>query len=151
MQQKMDAILKEIRAGQERLKEEILAKIDASQEKMDAWIAEMRTRRKETTAYKDVTEACLESKEPTPLEVGSVAVHEETPKEVAALKTVRALKKWHRDRHLAIRHRGQPKKRIQGNGGSWKKLAVACRGMARRAIPASCWVHCYQGHSYEGK
>jgi type III secretory pathway component EscV len=45
-QAKMDITLKETRASQEHLKEEMLAKmeakIDATQEKMDAWIAEMR-------------------------------------------------------------------------------------------------------------
>jgi division protein CdvB (Snf7/Vps24/ESCRT-III family) len=45
MQEKMDSTLKEIRASQEHLKEEMLAKmvakIDTNQEKMDAWIAEM--------------------------------------------------------------------------------------------------------------
>jgi hypothetical protein len=43
---KTDAALKEIRAGQEHLEEEMLAKmeakIDDNQEKMDSWLAEMR-------------------------------------------------------------------------------------------------------------
>jgi hypothetical protein len=38
-------------------------------------------------------EACLKSKEPTSLEVEYVVVHEEVPKEEAAVGTVRALKK----------------------------------------------------------
>jgi hypothetical protein len=58
----------------------------ASQEKMDAWIAEMGTWREETTA-------CLESKEPTSLEAESVAVHQEVPKEEATVETFGALKK----------------------------------------------------------
>jgi hypothetical protein len=45
-QAKMEATLKEVRAGQELLKEEMLAKINASQEqtkaKMDARLAEMK-------------------------------------------------------------------------------------------------------------
>jgi hypothetical protein len=49
-------------------------------------------------------EAGLESMEPTALDVESMAVYEEVFKEE---KTVGTLKKWHRDRHLAIRHRGQ--------------------------------------------
>jgi hypothetical protein len=50
----------ELRASQQHLKEEIMArmgaKIDASQEKMDAWMAEMRTRRKETMACQEAME-----------------------------------------------------------------------------------------------
>jgi N-acetylglutamate synthase-like GNAT family acetyltransferase len=48
------------------------------------------------------TEACLDCKEPTLLEVESIAVHEEVPKEEAAVKIVRALKKQYSDQHLAL-------------------------------------------------
>jgi hypothetical protein len=51
--------------------------------KTDAWLAEMRAWQKETMAGQEVTETCVESKEPTSLE--SVAVHEEVPKEEAAV------------------------------------------------------------------
>jgi hypothetical protein len=78
---------------------------------MDPWIIEMRPWRKETTACQEATEACLESKEPTSLQVESVAVHEEVPKEEAAVETVEALKKRHGDVHPAVKSRGQPKKR----------------------------------------
>jgi hypothetical protein len=44
-----------------------------------------------------VTEACLESKEPNSVELESVTVHEEVPKEKAAVKTVRALKERYGD------------------------------------------------------
>jgi hypothetical protein len=72
-------------------------------------------------------------------------VHEEVPKVESAVETVRALKKRHGDRHLVIRRRGQSKKRTQGNDGSWKKLAAACRGRTHRAIPARCKGHGSQG------
>jgi hypothetical protein len=63
-------------------------------------------------------------------------VHGEVRKEEVAVKYVRALKKRHGDRNLAVgRHRLQ-KKRTQGDGGSQKKLAATCRVMTRRAIPA---------------
>jgi hypothetical protein len=39
----MDATIKEITTSQEHMKEEMLSKIDANQEEMDAWIEEMRT------------------------------------------------------------------------------------------------------------
>jgi hypothetical protein len=83
-------------------------------------------------ACEEATEACLESKEPTSMEVE----HEEVPKEDAAVETSGALKKWHRERHLAVRRHGQPKKQTPGYGGSWKKLAATCRGMTHHAIPA---------------
>jgi hypothetical protein len=73
-------------------------------------------------------EACLES-----MERKSESRYQEAPKGEAAMKTVRALKKWHGDRHLAIRCRRQPKKQTQGDGGFWKKLATACRGVFHRA------------------
>jgi hypothetical protein len=38
-------------------------------------------------------EVCLESKEPTSLEVESIAVHEKVPKEEAAVETFGTLKK----------------------------------------------------------
>jgi hypothetical protein len=109
------------------------AKIDANQKRMDAWIVDMRTWRKETTACQEATEACLESKEPTSLEVESVAEHEEIPKEEASVQTSRALKKRYGDRHLSVKRRGQRKKRTQGNGVSRKNLPAARRGFTRRA------------------
>jgi hypothetical protein len=83
--------------------------------------------------------------EANPEETEPEAAHEEVPKEDAAMKTFGALKKRHGDRHLVGRRRGQPKKRTQGDGGSRKQLAAACRGMARRAIPATRKGHGHQG------
>jgi hypothetical protein len=76
-------------------------------------------------------EACLESKEPTSVEIKSVEVHEEVPKEEATVKTVRALKERYGDRHLAIGCCRQLKKQTQGNGGFWKKLATTHRWLSR--------------------
>jgi hypothetical protein len=80
--------------------------------------------------------------EANPEELKSVAEYEEVPKEEAALKSLRALKNWHEDWHLAVGRHGQLKKRTQGDGGFRKKLSAACRGMTPHAIPA--W---HQGHS----
>jgi hypothetical protein len=66
--------------------------MDTHQERMGANVS----------ASQEVTEACLESKEPTSLEI--LAEHEEVPKEEATVQTVRALKKQHWDRHLAKGH-----------------------------------------------
>jgi hypothetical protein len=86
--------------------------------------------------------ACLESKEPTSVEIQSAAVHEEVPREE---RTVRALKKRYGDKHLAVGYHQQLKKWTQGDGGSRKKLAATCRGMTRHAIPAPRKGHGCQG------
>jgi hypothetical protein len=57
----------------------------------------------------EATEACLEkAKEPTSVEMKSVAVHEEVPKEDAMLETGRALNKRHRDQNLAVWRHEKP-------------------------------------------
>jgi hypothetical protein len=89
MQQMMEYLLAKIDAT---LKE-MLTKINANQEKIDACIAEMGVWQKETMACQEAMDACLESKEPTSLEVESKAEHEEVPMEGAAVKTFTALKK----------------------------------------------------------
>jgi hypothetical protein len=100
------------------------SRIDNDQEPMEAEIK---------TCLVDVEVTDLET---NPEETETVAGQQEVTKEEAPVKTVRALKKRHGDRNLAVRHRRQLKKRTQGNGGSRKKLAAACRGVTRRAIPA---------------
>jgi hypothetical protein len=122
---------------------------NASQERtiaeMDAMLAEMRAWLKETMAYQEAMGACPESREPTSVQIESELEHEEVTKEEAMVKIITALKKWHGDRHLAIRYHGQLKKRTQGNGGSWQKLAAACRGLTCCSIPAWHKGHCCQG------
>jgi hypothetical protein len=83
--------------------------------------------------------------ETNPEEMKSEAEHEEAPKEEAAVKPVRALKRRHGDWSLPIRRHSQPKKRTQGDGGSWKKLVTAHKGMTHHAIPAGRKGHCRQG------
>jgi hypothetical protein len=83
-------------------------------------------------ACQEATEACLKGKEATSLEVESVMVQEEVPKEEAAVESFGALKKWHRDQCLAIGCHRELKKLTQGDGGSWKKLAITCRGMTHQ-------------------
>jgi hypothetical protein len=105
------------------------------QKEVNAW-------RKETTAYQEKTEA-------TDLEANREGIESEAEHEVrkdkAALETYGALKERYGDRHLAVGRR-QLKKRTQGDGGSRKKLAVARKGMTRRAIPAPRKGHGGQGH-----
>jgi hypothetical protein len=75
----------------------------------------------------------------------AVEEHQEVPKVEVAVETIEALENRHGDRHLAIRHRRQPKKRTHGDGGSWKKLAAARRRMTRRAVPARRKGRCHPG------
>jgi hypothetical protein len=103
------------------------------QEEVDTWTAEMRDGQIETVACQVMTEGCLESKEPTSLEVESVVEHEEVPEKEATVQTFRALTKRYGDRHMSVKRRGQLKKRTQGNGGFWKNLATAHRGFTRHA------------------
>jgi hypothetical protein len=71
-------------------------------------------------ACQEAMQAYLESKEPTSVESESVAVHEQVPKEEAMMKTVRALKEWYGDQHLAVQQCRQLKK--------WTKVMVVPRG-----------------------
>jgi hypothetical protein len=61
------------------------------------------------------------------------------------VEAFRALKKWHGDQHLDIKWGSQPKKWIQGNGGSQQKLAAAHRQMIRHAGVAQ-----HKGHGHTG-
>jgi hypothetical protein len=70
--------------------------------KMDVWLAEMKDGQKETVAYQEGTETNPDKMEANPDEMKSVTVHEEVPKEEAAVKSFGALKKWHGDWHLAV-------------------------------------------------
>jgi hypothetical protein len=108
--------------------ERLLAKMDATQ----AMVAKMKIWREEATTCQGMTEACLESKESTSLEVGPEAKHEEVRKDEAAVKSSGALKKRHRGLHLAAGRRGKLEKHTQSKSGSRKKLAADRRGTTRR-------------------
>jgi hypothetical protein len=99
------------RAGRNKNQE----KIKTSQAEVGAW-------QKEMMACQEVMDFCLESKESTSLVVETE--HEGVPKEEAAVKPGRALKKWYGNLNLAIGRCQKPKKRTQGSGGSWKNLAA---------------------------
>jgi hypothetical protein len=126
---RMDAILKEIKEDIRINHEEVNSSQEQTAE-MDAWLAEIRAWRKETTTCLEAMKARLESREPTSVKIPaeSIVVHEEVPKEKAAVQTITA-----------------PKKRTHGNGGPRKKLAAACRGMTRHAFPARPKGHCCRG------
>jgi hypothetical protein len=125
MQEKMDANLKEIKENikpnQAEMKamqaetDATLKEINAGQ---DAWMEEMK-------ADREAMEAYPENMEGSPEDTESIAVHEDIPKEEAAVQPVRALKKRHGDRRLVLRHRGKLKEQTEGNGGVPEE--VGCR------------------------
>jgi hypothetical protein len=91
--------------------------------------------------------ACLEkAKEPTSVEMKSVAVHKEVPEEDAAVETGRPLKNRHRGKHLAAGCRRKPKEQTQSNGGCREKLAPTHRGMTCHAGVAQHKGYGCQGH-----
>jgi hypothetical protein len=73
--------------------EEMNTTMDATKEKMDAWIAEMKNgQKKEMMPCLEMMKACLDNKEPNPEDMQSRVEHWEVHKEHAAEKPVRALK-----------------------------------------------------------
>jgi hypothetical protein len=106
----------------------------------------MNALQKEMMACQEVMEACLESKEPTPMEVNVVA---EVPKEEVEVETIGALEDRYGDQHLAVGRRRQLKRWTQGNGGSRKKLVTTCIRMTHHALPAWRKGHSHKGHMVE--
>jgi hypothetical protein len=78
-------------------------------------------------ACQEITKAQLECKEPT-------SENMEVPKELAAVKPARGLRKWHRVRKLAAECHSEPEERTQGNCDSQKELAAACRRITHFAV-----------------
>jgi phage host-nuclease inhibitor protein Gam len=87
-QAKTDANEERMNVNLRKMKEEMKSTVSAIQEKMDAWIAEMKDGRKEKTARQETTEACLDSKEPNPEAMQSGGEHRKVPKEHAAVKPI---------------------------------------------------------------
>jgi hypothetical protein len=88
------------------------------------------------TACQEAIEACLESMEPASEEIESESEHQGVPKGEEAVETVKALKKWYGDWHLAVQCRLQLQKSTQGYGKSQKTLVTAHRMMLCHNIPA---------------
>jgi hypothetical protein len=167
-QAKADASLREMRAEMlakmETKQERLDARIEANNEKfevlegtfvsrMDADHGKTEVNHEELKAAVKASHERIEAlmnvslekmKELASVEMKSVVVHEEVPKEDAAAKTGGALNKQHGDRNLAV---GRCKKAKGTDPGPWwfrKKLAATYRGMTRHAGVA--W---RKGHSRE--
>jgi hypothetical protein len=72
--------------------------------------------------------------------------HHDVPNEETMLETTGALEDQYGDRHLAVGCRQHPKKWIQGDGGSWQKLATGHRWSTCPAVPALRKGRGHRGH-----
>jgi hypothetical protein len=113
----------------------LISRMDAHHESMtasvNAWCEEMKADREVTEACLEKMQACLYSKVPNPEEMQSRVEHQEIPKEHAAMKPIRGLRKRHRGWHLATGRQSKPEERTWGNCRSRKKLAAVGRKMTR--------------------
>jgi hypothetical protein len=107
--------------------------VGAFQEKMDAWIANMRDDQKGTMSSQVTTEACLDSKEPNLEDMESEVERQEASTEEATVKSSGTMMKWHRRWHLVAGRWGEPKELTQGDCGSKRNLAAACRKVSHCA------------------
>jgi hypothetical protein len=91
MKTQMASVASQIDANQEEME----SAVNAFQEKMDAWIAEMTYDRRERTAGQETMEAFM-GKEPNPVQIESGLEHPEVPKEETVVNPIGALKNGHR-------------------------------------------------------
>lgn len=103
------------KARAETIQEEIIAKLDVHHERMEA---NMNACWEGNKACLQKMKACLESNEPTPVEMVNVAVHLEGSNGTTHEETVAATDNRSRDQRLTVWRRWQPKKWIQDDGGS---------------------------------
>jgi hypothetical protein len=120
------------------IQEEIIAK-NAHQERMEASM----------NAWREGSKACLERKEPTPMEMANVAAQLKDLNGEMCEEMVWATDDLSKDRRLTVRRHRQLKKRTQGVGGSQKKSVAAHGWMTRRTIFARHKGHCHKGPTGE--
>jgi hypothetical protein len=123
--------------------EQIIAIKKANQEKMEA-NTETSHKPREAESKTDFEEMDAIDLEESPEEL-QYEVEHEVPKEGATLEE----QYW--GRHLAVRRCGLPRKQTHANGGSWKKLAAARRGMTQWAGVAWCKGCGHKGQTAEQK
>jgi hypothetical protein len=98
---------------------EMMATVDAYHERMMACLGK--------------TEADTEKNEPDPGMMQSTEEHQEIPKGEATVMPIGEPRKRRRVRSLAAERRQKQKERTQGNCGSRRKSAAACRKVSRCA------------------
>jgi hypothetical protein len=123
------------------MKEGMRAMLDACHKEMMSCLGKTEA----DTAKPDLDSGMMQSAEehqefsktkPDPGTMQSAEEHQEIPKEDAAVMSVGGLKKRRRDRNLAAGRRQNPKRRIQANCESKKRLAAACKKITRHATVA---------------
>jgi glucosamine 6-phosphate synthetase-like amidotransferase/phosphosugar isomerase protein len=90
----------------------------------------------ETIVCHESTETDAEKIQYDPRMVQSVAEHQEVLKKNAEMKAVKGRKKLHWGTKQSAGRRGEPKVLTQGDCGSQRKLATACRKVSLRATVA---------------
>jgi hypothetical protein len=138
LQEQMLAEMKAERKGDRELllaiRQEMNANTKAFKEKTDALVANIKNVRKETTSCHAEMKAT--KTEPDPGMMQSVEEHQEIPIEDAAVMPVGGLRKRRRDRNLAAGRCQKPKRRIQANCESKRRLNIASRKVSSRATVA---------------
>jgi hypothetical protein len=148
---RMDANIKAMKEMMKEIKEDMNANRKADREDLkemreeiksgqveircivNAWIVEMKKDRKETMSCQATTVACLDNKELNPEDMKYEVEHREVPMEEVTVKSSGTMKKRHRGRHLVAWRREETKELTQGDYGSRRKLAAACRKVSRHA------------------
>jgi hypothetical protein len=124
----------------------LVSQMDRHQEKMDAWIADMKERRKETTTCQEATEVNPEKMESNPENMECGTEYLGVLKKEDAVKPSETKKKRHIGQHLAAGRRGKPKELTRRDRGSRRKLAAACNKVSRRAAVA--WLKEYSSGKF---
>jgi hypothetical protein len=119
MQAKMDANQERMETNRKAYLEEMMAMVDAYDERMMACLGKM--------------EADTEKTEPDPGMMQSIEERQEIPKGEATVMLVREPRKRRRVWSLAVERRQKQKERTRGNCGSRRKSAAACRKVSRCA------------------
>jgi hypothetical protein len=115
--------MRQMMAKMESWGEKIWAEMEAIQTKTKAMRDRMETNMKacqETTTCHEATEAETERNEPHPRMMQSIEVHQEIPKEDAAVMPVGGRSKRRRVCNLAVERRQKRKERTRGNSGSMR-------------------------------
>jgi hypothetical protein len=119
MQTKMDANQERMETNRKAYQGEMMAVVDAYHERMMACLGK--------------TEADTEKTEPDPGMMQSTEEHQKIPKKEASVMPVGEPRNRCRVRSLAAERRQKREERTQGNRGSRRKSASACRKVSRRA------------------
>jgi hypothetical protein len=129
----MEPSLKNMESNPEE-KETVLEQHDIPNEEVA--IHPLKECRSERSASQDVTGANPKKIGPDPGKMQSVEEHPEIPQEEAVVTPIKGRKKRRRARKPAAGRRGEPNELTRGDCESGKKLAAACKKIARRATVA---------------